>query len=259
MEQNAELPVCFIISHRYYRAYPSYIQYYVDNIQKMYSNNYIVIVDNNSKHLIDISERLSGYKNLIILVNNSTCKFEIGAYKIGIRYIYDNNMQDLFEYFIFTQDNFIIKNKYDFNILAQNKTTACAINIWNKSLVNDHCFYNPLSRYILDGLCLSDSIDKLSLCWCSSFVLHKSTILPFLNIVAPINITVRAESCDSERFLSGILYRLNNDRIDSIDGSIEPENLGYDCWTVDLVYQNIQPSRCFVKKVQQKNENTIDE
>lgn len=65
-------------------------------------------------------------------------------------------------------------------------------------------------------------------------------------------------SVQSERYLSGILYYLNNYKYESICGEIEtPETLGYDCWTVDLVNDNL--SNYFVKKVQQKTENTIDE
>jgi len=74
--------VCFIISHKYYRNYESYIQYYVDNIQKFYPESLCIIVDNNSTHIDDIINKLNTYNNVIILSNVSLCKFEIGAYKL---------------------------------------------------------------------------------------------------------------------------------------------------------------------------------
>ena len=44
----------------------------------------------------------------------------------------------------------------------------------------------------------------------------------------------------------------------SIDGGIETkEILKYDCWTVDLINDEIE-GRFFVKRVQQKNETTDD-
>ena len=46
--------LCFIISHKYYKSYKSFIKYYVDNIKKFYPNSFILIVDNNSENLEDI-------------------------------------------------------------------------------------------------------------------------------------------------------------------------------------------------------------
>lgn len=246
----------FVISHKYYRSYPSYIKYYVDNIRNFYSNYFIIIVDNNSKYICDIIDLFKDYNNLIILNNDSECKFEIGAYKVGINYMINNNLIENYNYCIFTQDNFILKNKYDFNNLTLNNTTACALNTFNKGKEE---YSNPITRDILTKINLQDRIDELTLCWCSSFVLHKSKIIDFLNITKDIIITIRAHSCCSERYLSGIMYYLNNYVMTSIDGDIDSlDILKYNCWTVDLINDTI-PERCFVKKVQQKTENTLDE
>jgi hypothetical protein len=112
---------------------------------------------------------------------------------------------------------------------------------------------------ILKKINLDNRIDELTLCWCSSFVLHKSKIIDFLNITKDIIITIRVHSCCAERYLSGIMYYLNNYVMTSIDGDIDSlDILKYNCWTVDLINDTIL-ERCFVKKVQQKTENTPDE
>lgn len=247
--------LCFIISHRYYRNYQSYIKYYVDNINIFYKNSLILIIDNNSKYLDDIKTLLNNYTNVIILVNNTECKFEIGAYKVGINYIINNNLLENYDYYIFTQDNFILKNKFDFNILLNNNTKACALNTFTKGKEE---YYNEITLNILRKINLENRIDELTLCWCCSFILNKSIVIDFLNITKDIIITYRTESCFSERYLSGILYYLNNYIMTSIDGDIELHNLKYNCWTVNLIEDNI-PERFFVKKVQQKNEHTLDE
>jgi hypothetical protein len=97
----------------------------------------------------------------------------------------------------------------------------------------------------------------LTLCWCCSFILNKLKVTDFLNVTKDIIITNRIESSCSERYLSGILYYLNDYIMDSIDGDIELHNLKYDCWNVNLIEDNIS-ERFFVKKVQQKTENTAD-
>ena len=254
MEEVDSYKIAFIISHRYYRNYKSYIQYYVNNIQRCYSNSFIIIVDNNSTYINDIKLQLENYKNLVILSNNTECKFEIGAYKVGINYLIDNNLIEQYDFYTFTQDNFILKNKYDFNNLYINNITACTVNSWIRAPMCSF-FQRNETKYILHKLNLENSIDKLSLCWCNTFILHKSKIIDFLNITKEIIITKRVESECSERYLSGILYRLNNDKIYDIDGDID--KLNYDYWKVDSINDIV--NHYFVKKVQRKNENTKDE
>lgn len=240
--------ICFIISHKYYRTHPSYIKLYVDNIQKFYSQSLILICDNNSKYFSDIKELLKNYNNIIFIDNNSNCKFEIGAYKCGINYILNNNILDKYEYYVFTQDNFIIKNKYDFNNLIINNVYACPINSWHQDGV-----YKEISDAVLANIGLLDNLDKITFCWCNSFILHKSKIIPFLDFTKNIVITIRPQSEASERYLARILYELNEHKNFDIDGVLS--ELKYNCWDVDL---NSNINNFFVKKLQQKNETTPD-
>ena len=245
--------LCFIIAHRYYRSYESYIQYYVDNIQKFYMNSFIIIVDNNSKHINDIKHKLANYSNLVILSNETPCKFEIGAYKVGITYLIDNNLVNNYNFCIFTQDNFILNNKYNFNILNNDGVKACSL------VIGDHRLHfgwltTPESLHILRKLGLENNTNKIRFCSCNSFILHSSKILDFLNITRDVIIKIRAESESSERYLAAILYVLNNNRD---YGLYDVFSLNHDYWNVDLKNNNC--TDCFMKKVQQKNEHTKDE
>lgn len=248
--------VVFVISHRYYRNYPSYIKYYVDNIQSFYNTNaFVLIVDNNSKHIQDIKDLFVDYNNTIILTNETECKFEVGAYKVGIQYLLENQIQ--YEYCVFSQDNFVLKRKFDFGELTNNNIKACPVNHF---CLPREDYYEPKLYDILKKYGFENMIDIMSLCWCNTFVLHVSCIIPFMEKTNHIQkITNREESCASERYLSGILHILNNNKSVSIDGDISSkEILGYDCWTVDLINESI-PTRYFVKRIQAKNETTVDE
>lgn len=244
--------LCFIISHKYYRNYQSFIKLYVNNIIKYYGvETLIILVDNNSTYFDDIKEKLSTYSNIIFLINDIECKFEIGAYKVGITYIIDNNLLSNYDYFICSQDNFIANNKYDFNNLTNNSIFACPFNgFFTQILTYTYCI--DICRDVLSSINLYDKFDEVDFCWCNSFILHQSVIIKFFDYIKNIKITVRRESEASERYLTRMFYELNNYKNFSIDGNME--NLRYNCWTVDLYNTNCD--HYFVKKVQQKNENT---
>jgi hypothetical protein len=244
--------VCFIIAHRYYRNYESDIQYYVDNIQKYYKNSFTIIVDNNSKYIDDIKQHLYNYSNLVILSNETACKFEIGAYKVGINYLIDNNLVNVYDYVIFSQDNFVLTNKYDFNLLKDDGIKGCALGMGDSQHHYEH-FYETDAQIILKMLGLENLIDKIGLVWCASFILHNSKLLEFLNITKDIIITIRHQSCCSERYLAAILYYFNDSKN---RGLYDITNLHYDCWTVDIKNNNYK--YCFMKRVQQKNQDTLD-
>lgn len=253
----SENKICFVIALKYYRNYETFIKYYVDNIQSFYKDSFIIIVDNNSTYIQDIHSLFHGYSNLIIITNETDCKFEIGAYKVGIKYLLTNDLLDTYEYIVFTQDNFVIKNKYDFNLLKEQNTLACSLVTWRDSKVYNHHFFTPLSQNVLSILGLTNNINNLSLCWCSSFILHSSKIIPFMDIVKNILITSRDDSSSGERFLSGILYRLNNNIIENIDGDMNEINNHYNGYNIDLVNDDVK-TVYFVKKLQQKTEKTVD-
>jgi hypothetical protein len=251
---NDNYNVCFIISCKYNKNYINFIKYYIDNIIKYYTNYLIIIVDNNSIYINELIELFNflNNKNIIILINNNECKFEIGAYNYGIIYLIQNNLIDKYDYYIFTQDNFVLKNKYDFNIFKNNNIYACPINEHDEKPY----FYSNITEYayeILKKINLYDNLDKITFCWCNSFILHKSKIINYYNYVKDIIIINRFQSECSERYLPRILYELNNHKNYNIDGFMN--NIKYN---PNDKYININIFSYFEKKLQGKNENTIE-
>jgi hypothetical protein len=241
--------VCFIIAYKYYREYKTYIKYYVDNIQKFYPNALTLIVDNNSRYLNeDIIPQFENYNNLVILINDSECKFELGAYKVGLQYILDKNLSEKYSYYICTQDTFVLKNKYDFNYLTDNNIFACSI---IKQDVDHDRSNQELFESILKEINMYDCLDKIAFCCCNSFILHNSKIAQFVNITKNIVITDKRGSGCSERFLSRILYELNNNEIYSLYHIHELYNPGtiirYDFFSPSVIYQDLDEDIYFVK------------
>lgn len=242
----------FIIAHKYFRGYISYLKHYVDNILQFYGNDaLIIIVDNNSLYKEDIFSTIEQKENILFLNNDIECKFELGAYQIGIRYLINEKFLDKYDYLVLTQDNFIIKNKLDLEDLRKKEIFACPINSFYQDGGMQH-----ISNEVLNKLKLNNNLDKITFCWCSSFIIHSSKALQLYEYLKQIVITVRAESCASERYLARILWELNNYKNYDIDGDIRTlKERHYYCWTVDP----LQPATSyFVKRVQQKTERTVD-
>jgi hypothetical protein len=178
---------------------------------------------------------------------------ELGAYKAGISFLNTYNLIDKYDYYVFTQDTFVLKNKYDFNNLRKNNTLACTLVSHSREHINIVCYTHPISVKVLTSLNLQYSIHLLSLCFANSFILHKSKIAEFFNIIKDVVITTKIESIASERFLSGVLYHLNNRIIADIDGDIQYTK--YDAFNVNI---NDDIPSYFVKKIHGKDENTLD-
>lgn len=248
---NQNYKVSFIIAHKYFRGWESYLNYYINNIFEYYESPLVIVVDNNSKYKNDIFENLDRKNEIILLDNDIESKFEMGAYQVGLRYIVKNNLENEYDYVVLTQDNFILNKKLDFNDLIQKNIHACPINSYYQDGEN-----SVISHLVLNNLGMNDNLDKVTFCWGCSFIIGKKNINKMYEISKKIKIVVRAESCASERYLARILWELNDFRNHDIDGDIRILNNKYDCWTVNPYDRNI--NSFFIKKVQQKNENTVD-
>ena len=244
------MKLLFIIAHKYYRGYETYLEYYINNIQTFYGDDAnVLIVDNNSIYLQDIQEKISKYKNVEIIINTSDSKFELGAYKFGINYI--NEKRNEYEYMIFIQDTFVLKNKYDFNNLILNDVKACTI---VSNVENINTFFPYEIRNILEPINMFNKLNDITFVWCVSFILHNSVLNDFMKLTNHIKIKIKRDSQVSERYLARILYHLNNDKNFDIDGHMD--YLKYNCFTSNI-YDKLE-GNYFQKKIQSKNENTTD-
>lgn len=240
--------VVFIISHKYFKGYESYLNYYIQNIINFYDNFLILIVDNNSLYKDEIFNKCPKLSNVVFLDNNIECKFEIGAYQIGLKYLIDNDLYRNYNYIVMTQDNFVLNNRYDFDELYKKNVTACTIN----SYFQDGGEYDIMQQ-VLINLGINDNLENITFCWCCSFIISTSKIEELYNFLKQIVIKTRRESCAAERYLARIIWELNNKINYDIDGDIR--NLSYNCWDINI----FDPCETyFAKKVQQKTENTID-
>lgn len=245
--------VVFIISHYYCRGYRSFLKIYIDNINTYYTDSLIIVVDNKSVYKDDIFNELKSIPNVIFLDNNTDCKFEIGAYKTGIKYLLDNNIITNYQYFVLTQDTFFLNKKYDFNNFKINKINASSIvglkNDWER---------NDIWSPILEKLNLLTELEKAQLCWCNSLCVNNIKINNFYDFIKDILVTTRYQSEASERYLGRMIYELNESNNFAIDGTDENyyiDNIRYDCLNLPD-YKHV--NKYFVKFCQQKNEGTKD-
>jgi hypothetical protein len=225
----SKVKVCFVVASKHIRGYPTYIKTYVDNINTFYKDSFTLIVDNNSLY---IEEDIHfDYTNVKVVTNTSECKFELGAYKFGISYLLENNIVNSYEYFVFTQDTFVLTNYYDFNNLLENNVMACPlVGSSEGHFISDHTSgmshhaghkdYD-LIKNVISKLNLTETANKLSFCLANSFVLNNSKLVDLLELTRDIKIECKMHSESSERFLAGILYVLNN----NINTSVEKKRL----------------------------------
>jgi len=244
--------IVFIIAHKYIRGHATYLKYYTDNIKKYYPHALTIVVDNNSNHVDEIFQTLEQSDRLVLLTNNIDCKFEIGAYRVGMRYLIDNNILDDYKYIACTQDTFVLKNKYDFNILNTQNTTACTINSFHQDGLFQHA-----SNAILAQLGLDNNLDKITFCWCNSFIIATTKVHQLMGYFEQLTIQRSVEREVSERYLARILWELNDYTNTDIDGNISNLDQHYNCHTVDIV--NATTPTYFVKRAHQRTENTPDQ
>ena len=202
--QKDEYSVCFIIALKYIRGYDSYIKVYVDNIQKFYKNSFIIIVDNNSTHLKDIEIVFYNYKNIVILTNTSDSKYEVGAQNVGLKWIIENNKNN-YDYYVFTQDNFIIENKYDFNKLKYFNIQACSIVEHQEHF---EWIYTDEKKYILNNCNITGEYDNINICWGCSYIIDKSKLYCLDNYIKNVCLREKKGSCMYERILGFIIKEL---------------------------------------------------
>jgi hypothetical protein len=232
-------------------VWESYLNYYVNNIFEYYESPLVVIVDNNSKYKEDIFQNLDKKNDVVLLDNDIESKFEMGAYQVGLRYLVEKQLYNEYDYVLLTQDNFIINKKLDFNKLIDDNVHACPINSYYPDGE-----LKGICDSVLGRLGMNDNLDKITFCWCSSFIIGKKNVIKLYEITKEIKQTVRAESCAAERYLARIIWELNDYKNHDIDGDIRDLKDKYDCWTVNPYDRGI--NSFFIKKVQQKNEYTVD-
>ena len=206
----SEFKICFIIANKYIRGYSTHIKTYVENINTFYKDCFVLIVDNNSNHFKE--DITFDYENVLVITNTSECKFELGAYKFGISYLLENKLLNSYEYFVFTQDTFVLTNYYDFNNLLENNIIACPLVGSSEGFfsVDYNCgigYYRDHKDYSLIKDCISNlnlthCVDKLSFCFSSSFVLNSSKLIEFLDFTKSINTNCKMHSECTEAYFS---------------------------------------------------------
>lgn len=244
----------FIIAQRYYRQYPSYVENYIINVQKYYNDDVdILLVDNNSKHVCDIQNIITKYKNVELIINTSDSKFELGAYRHGIKYMGDKIFD--YEYIIFTQDTFILKNKYDFNNLINDNVKACTI------VKHDEYPFqygtDIVAKKVLDEIDMYNRLNEITICFCCTFILNKSVIKKFLELTNHTKLLLRTDSEGAERYLGRILFELNDYKKYDIDGYYL--KLKYNIYKSNMKeYDQSVTGYYFQKQMQSKKEYTPD-
>lgn len=245
--ENNDLSLCFIIACKVYKNYQSYLHFYISNIKKYYNNVKIILVDNNSEYQDIYKSLLIEFPDLIFLQNLSNAKFELGAYKFATEFIKKNDLK--FDYYICVQDTFVLVNKYNFNILKEKNVSAC-------SLAHFHFFRSfNLHTQVLSQLNLYDNREEFLCCWCNSWVCNHDILIKINELLKNVNPITRGESAQTERYMGKILKMFNNNISFAIEEGFEGNN--YNCHTIDPTTEHSKSlGHYFIKRAQQKNENT---
>ena len=194
--------ICFIVTHKYVRGHTSYVEHYIDNVKAAYGDEALVILtDNNSVARDDIFDKLRNIDNVVLLDNDIECKFELGGYQVGLQHILDSKLIDQYEYYVFTQDTFVFKNRVNFDEYLAKGATAFPINSYYFDKWGE-----PLYTAVLQSLGLFDRMDEINFCWANSFVVHKSKVEQLQHYLKQIVVTQKVQSQATERYLARILY-----------------------------------------------------
>ncbi|NBU81660.1 MAG: hypothetical protein EBS55_08435 [Flavobacteriaceae bacterium] len=261
---------CFIIAHKWVRGYTSYIKHYVDNIKSFYRDSLILIVDNNSEFKEDVLDVLKNTENVILLNNNTEYLFEQGAYLFGLDYLLKEDLVKYYDYFVFTQDTYILKNKFNFDELIQKKVLACPISwgIGTQDFPLDHILPHLQLLEVYDenlelntdvSLCHLEEYEesilkKILHCYCTCYIIHTSKLNELFGYLKKIKITTRWESELGERYFAWVLYKMNGNKNYQIDRCpYLYDHRGKD--TIDL-HKDFHYGY-FAKHQQGKNENTL--
>ena len=225
------MAIAFVIAHKYYAYYPSFLDMYICNIKKHYDCD-VFVVDNQSA---DITTLLPLFTDKVhLMVNDSENKFELGAYRYALDRI------GRYEHIVFTQDTFILRNK--FSIHSIGKAATLVSFPWDNG--HRHIYEQVLLR-----INLNNQYDECKGCWCNSFVLSDSVREDFMRLTDWPIIRTRRESEACERYLGRILLELGSSH--PIDGDVGARGQCVDCDPL------ADTDFYFVKKCQQKNETTL--
>jgi len=236
-----EYSVCFMITMKYVRGYELHLKTYVDNIQTFYKNSFILIVDNNSLFLEDIEDIFKHYNDINIITNTSESKYEVGGYTFGIKWLIDNNKLN-YDYYVFSQDNFIIQEKYDFNKLVYFNIQACCV-VEHIEHPDPYNLYDyTKKKNILDKRNIS-IYSNSNCCFSCIFVIHKNKIYDLYNYIKDYIIIEKQDSVNSERTLGYFIKEL------------EPKNFNIDGFLSEAYYCHPINNFKYFKKISQAKPN----
>lgn len=245
------LKLCFIIACRVSKNHKSYIDFTVQNINNLYSNSTIILVDNNSVYP-EYFEQFKNVKNVIYLLNTSDQKYELGAYNFALKYIKSNNM--IFDYYTCLQDLLIPINKYNYNKLKDNKINALCIYIFDTKFL---CHRNNVCKVYKIFLNIKNIKHNNDFKGCTyhSFIINYEYFKKLNELTKDLIIKERKNSEGTERILGKLINVFNNNYENSVDGNFE--DIKYDVKTVDPKSEETkQLGYHFIKVSQGKDNNT---
>jgi hypothetical protein len=198
---------------------------------------------NNASSYTEFFDRFINTPNLIIIENISESTYELGAYIFATNYIIHKNLN--FDYYICTQDTFVLVNEFNLNELKLNNTTACSISNFSFDRMFD------LHKNVLMQLNMYEPNYTFLGCWCSSFCVTHEKLLQIYTILKDTHMKTKQDSIECERFMGYILNILNDRKSTSIEKGYEGYN--YDVFSTEPSSDRLN---YFIKCIQGKNNHT---